>query len=214
MSKSTSSPASSCSATGPHRRTMVCRRRNRPIRTGRSRSTTPAVRPTAVSMTAAVAAVVAAVGAGGGVAVGVAACTYEPELCIAPPPPPPPPPPQDCYAVQTCTPNPAPRALRDDEHITQRPGETVNLKDVSAKDTIDQPTPTEQQLLHALGDDTDGLDPSANENGSNAENQGSSTGDNAADNDAARILGKPANPEPGESESSPAAGGSGAGAGG
>jgi hypothetical protein len=104
--------------------------------------------------------------------------------------------------------------LRDDEHITQRPSETVNPKDVPAKDTIDQPTPTEQQLLHALGDDTDGLDPSANENGSNAESQGSSTGDNAAENDAARNLGKPANPEPGESESGPAAGGSGAGAGG
>jgi hypothetical protein len=109
--------------------------------------------------------------------------------------------------------------LRDDEHITQRPSETVNPKDVPAKDTIDQPTPTEQQLLHALGDDTDGLDPSANENGSTAESQGSSTGDNAAENDPARNLGKPANPEPagpgpGESESSPAAGGSGAGAGG
>jgi hypothetical protein len=116
--------------------------------------------------------------------------------------------------VQTCAPNPAPRALRDDEHITQRPSETVNPKDVSAKDTIDQPTPTEQQLLHALGDDTDGLDPSANENGSNAESQGNSTGDNTAENDPARNLGKPASPEPGESASSPAAGGSGAGAGG
>jgi RHS repeat-associated protein len=155
-------------------------------------------------------------GVGVGIGVGVATCTYEPELCVAPvaPPPPPPPPPQDCYAVQTCTPNPAPKALRDDEHITERPSETVNPKDVPAKDTIDQPTPTEQQLLHALGDDTDGLDPAVNENGSDAEGQGSNTGDNAGENDPARNLGQPANPQPaGPEASSPAADGGSAGSG-
>jgi RHS repeat-associated protein len=112
-----------------------------------------------------------------------------------PPPPPPPPPPQDCYAVQTCTPPPAPSSLRNDEHITVHPSETTSLKDVSAKNTINQPTPTEQQLLQALGDDTDGLNPSVNENGSNAASQGSSTGQNTAGNDPAQNLGQPATPQ-------------------
>jgi RHS repeat-associated protein len=162
-------------------------------------------------------------GAGGG-AVAVSVCVEEPELCIPPvPPPPPPPPPQDCYAVQTCAPPPPPSALHDDPHITDPPHETVNPKEVSPKDTIDEPTPTEQQLLHALGDDTNGLEPSANENGENPGSGnnpgGNNPGDNNPDgngsgNDPANNLGKPASPEPSGPESpSPQAGGGSAGGG-
>lgn len=131
------------------------------------------------------------VGVGIGVG-GVSVCVDQPWLCA---PPPPPPPPQDCYAAQTCTPHPAPRSLRDDPHITDPPRDTVNLRDVPAKDTIDQPTPTEQQLLRALGDETDGLEPSANGNGSAAADSGNGTGDNGID-DPAGNAGKPSAPEP------------------
>jgi hypothetical protein len=93
----------------------------------------------------------------------------EPWLCVpaAPPPPPPPPPPQDCYAAQTCTPNLAPPSLRDVQHITDLPHDVVLPRDVSRKDTINEPTPTEQQLQRALHDNTTGLQPSTNVNGSN-----------------------------------------------
>jgi hypothetical protein len=144
--------------------------------------------------------------------VGVGVCSYEPELCVPPPPPPPPPPPQDCYEAETCTPNPAPKSLHDDPHITDPPDETVNPKDVSPKDTINEPKPTEQQLLHALGDDTNGLDPSSDENGTSVGN--SDTGDNGPENDPVQNDGKPANPEPNGPSESPSGGGGGGGGGG
>jgi len=152
-------------------------------------------------------------GVGVGIGVGVGVCAYEPELCAAAaPPPPPPPPPQDCYEAETCTPNPSPPSLRDDPHITDPPRETVNPKEVSPKDTIDEPIPTEQQLLHELGDDTNGLDPSSDENGTSVGN--GDTGDNGPENDPVKNDGKPELPGPKGPPESPSGGGSPGGGGG
>ena len=156
-------------------------------------------------------------GAGGG-AVAVSVCVEAPELCIPPvPPPPPPPPPQDCYAADTCpAPPPPPSSLHNDPHITDPPRETTNPKDISPKNDINEPIPTEQQLLHALGDDTEGLEPNTNENGENPGN-GNNPADNGSSNDPAKDLGKPANPQPGEGSGpespSPEAGGGSSGGG-
>ena len=85
---------------------------------------------------------------------------------------PPPPPPQDCYAGPdpSCSPPPAPRSLRDGQHITTHAADTVNPAVIPHRDTIVEATPTLQQLLDQMHLQTAGADTDPGVNGASGQN--------------------------------------------
>ncbi len=167
-------------------------------------------------------------GIGVGIGIGVAVCSYEPEICaseVEAEAPPPPPPPQDCYAGADpeCSPPSPPDWLKDDQYEADKPSETTNPKNISAKDTITGEPQTSEEYLEQHEAEVKNLQQELASENSGADT-GNGSGDDSLTRDAGNRAGKPSTPEPSGPETgnpasggeggSPSAGGEGGGSGG
>jgi RHS repeat-associated protein len=152
-------------------------------------------------------------GVGVGIGIGVAVCSYEPEICaseVEAEAPPPPPPPQDCYAGPDpgCSPPSPPEWLKDDQYEADKPSETTNPKNISAKDTITGEPQTSEEYLEQHEAEVKNLQQELASENSGAET-GNGSGDDSLTRDAGNRAGKPETPQPGPDGANPSAGGEG-----